>query len=372
MVDYSKWDNLSDSDEDEVKPKFGGLASGGRVPKVDSELTTKLRELKASDPKKLKQLQAELKAMKCKALQQKKTMLGKGGTENMQDNQSLDEIKAQLEDMKLENLMQKERVQGEGGSAEMLSKQSQILEKQLAEIDKKKKAMDANMENLERLAAAGDGESVLRFFESQGMSRDDIQRMMGGNDADTKEVLNSTASKAAEKLEDPQLGEAADRALKLADDMSVALSDENHGPSLPPHPMSLHSTVPPAPLKESIASSETKKEKSASRRIDSIVPTYSQRVITPKSGESKHVKIVVELPGLNGARDAELDIAVRTFKLKAPIHNEKDKGEEDDEEQHPLREFLLNLELVEPVDPERCEAKWSKKTQSLAVKIPVV
>ena len=78
MVDYSKWDNLSDSDEDEVKPKFGGLASGGRVPKVDSELTTKLRELKASDPKKLKQLQAELKAMKCKALKQKKTMLGKG------------------------------------------------------------------------------------------------------------------------------------------------------------------------------------------------------------------------------------------------------------------------------------------------------
>ena len=53
-------------------------------------------------------------------------------------------------------------------------------------------AMDANMENLERLAAAGDGESVLRFFESQGMSRDDIQRMMGGNDADTKEVLNFT------------------------------------------------------------------------------------------------------------------------------------------------------------------------------------
>ena len=81
---------------------------------------------------------------------------------------------------------------------------------------------------------------------------------------------------------------------------------------------------------------------------------------------------MVELPELNGARDAELDIAVRTFKLKAPIRNEKDKGEEDDEEQHPLREYLLNLELVEPVDPERCEAKWSKKTQSLAVKIPVV
>ena len=48
-----------------------------------------------------------------------------------------------------------------------------------------------------QLAAAGDGESVMRFFESQGLTPTDIQRMMGGSEADTAEVLGEAATKNA-------------------------------------------------------------------------------------------------------------------------------------------------------------------------------
>jgi len=54
---------------------------------------------------------------------------------------------------------------------------------------------------------------VLRFFEAQGMSRDDIQRMMGGSERDSSEVLSEAANKALGDRT-PALTQEADAALK--------------------------------------------------------------------------------------------------------------------------------------------------------------
>ena len=42
-------------------------------------------------------------------------------------------------------------------AADVLATQGEVLTQKLAEIDRKKKEMDARVQDLERLAAAGDG-----------------------------------------------------------------------------------------------------------------------------------------------------------------------------------------------------------------------
>ena len=333
-LNYSKWDNLvDDSDDSDDDDKPAVQRQQQRAQAVDPNLMGRLKELKAEDPRKLDQLNKELELMKQQALRQKQASATAGGGRGGGGGGALPS-------------------NGSPGAVDVLANQSEVLQQQLADIDKKKKDMDENMERLERLAAAGDGESVLRFFESQGMSRDDIQRMMGGSDADSQEVLSATATKAAEKHEDPDLNARAERALQLADEMKVTLSDNDDSAT----------AAGPAPAPPRVAVGAALSEP-LPPLVETLVPTYHQKV----AGGS--VVLCVEMPELAKVGDAELDVARRTFKLRGHIHN---AAATSDSSSARKKEYLLSTELAAAVDPDAVAAKWSKKTKTLTVTCPIV
>lgn len=101
-----------------------------------------------------------------------------------------------------------------------------------------------------------------------------------------------------------------------------------------------------------------------------IVPSHTEKVVEATAAVGRHIAVVVGLPELRGGvQDVELDVAPRTFKLRGPIAC--------DDDHHAAgftggKEYLLDFDFAEEVDPARCKAKWSKKTKALTVTVPVV
>ena len=65
----------------------------------------------------------------------------------------------------------------------------------------------------------------MRFFESQGMSPEDLQRMMGGSDADTHQVLDQTAAKNASDGINEKGSDSGERAVESYSKLNEILID---------------------------------------------------------------------------------------------------------------------------------------------------
>jgi hypothetical protein len=156
MVDYSKWNDIDYDSDDDVKPVKPSLAGPG----VSPEFAQKLLQMK-NDP---------------------------GALENL--NKELDEMKMLAERAKAEQFNARTKgVSPSDTMKENLTKKRTVLEQKLAAMEEEKRKMDEQFNRLNQLASMGDPQSILQFFESQGMDRDSIQKMMGGSDAETNEVL---------------------------------------------------------------------------------------------------------------------------------------------------------------------------------------
>ena len=183
------------------------------------------------------------------------------------------------------------------------------------------------------------------------MGRDEIQRMIGGSDADSREVIGATAE-AATADRRPDLSVKADQALGLIDDLDAALADSPLAAAQP----SAAVEAAPAPPPPAFAA------------LTTIFPDFSQRVA------NRAIVMVVAMPLLSGAREATLDLAPRHFKLRGQpaAAAEAAKGGGGGCLGGGVVEYLLSTELSETVDPSRATAKWSKKTKALTVTLPVV
>uniref|UniRef100_A0A7S2FBP4 PIH1D1/2/3 CS-like domain-containing protein n=1 Tax=Florenciella parvula TaxID=236787 RepID=A0A7S2FBP4_9STRA len=342
MVDYSKWDFINDEDE-ELKTPSSPTRSRGPPTKgtggPDPDLIRQLTALKNDDPAKLKELESELEVMKAHALQQK-AMAGNGGPGGAPGGApgggpgggAGNTIKA-------------------GNVQTGISSQADVLKQSMAALDQKKKDMETQMAQLEQLAAAGDGESVMRFFESQGMTPEDLQRMMGGSDADTHQVLDQTAAKNASEGIDEK---GSDSALNFAEQIDAVV----RGDDLPPPPGGQTSESGPGSSEVSVDSDD---EAEADKAPEGVAPPVPKKqIVIPEHmqqlGKEGVVIMVVRLPKLESATDVTLDVAPRMFKLRAEIPGE-------------YAEYALSLELGSTIDPGSSKAKWKKKENSLRIEL---
>ena len=188
------------------------------------------------------------------------------------------------------------------------------------------------------------------------MGRDEIQRMVGGSDADSREVIGATAE-AATADRRPDLSAKADQALGLIDDLDAALADSPLAAAQPSAAVEAAPAPPPPP---------------AFAALTTIFPDFSQRVDVGTGARA--IVMVVAMPLLSGAREATLDLAPRHFKLRGQpaAAAEAAKGGGGGCLGGGVVEYLLSTELSETVDPSRATAKWSKKTKALTVTLPVV
>jgi vacuolar-type H+-ATPase subunit I/STV1 len=325
MVDYSKWNEIDDDSDDEIKAPSSSLSSSSSS--IPPQLSQKLFEMK-DDPKALDNLDKELETLKQLAIKEK----------NETGNASNKTTKA-------------------------LSKQKNVLLNKLDIMEQQKKEMDDQMKELEQLASAGDPQSLLSFFEKQGMDRKDIQKMLGGSDHDSKEVLSNTVETVIQD-KDVKLTNQAEAALELIDNLEDVLTDK---------------TTPSSPSVEydSNHDNSTKaKAKSIKNQINNIIPNYYQKI--KNDNKDTTVIIVIELPLLLNASEAELDVSSRRFKLKAKpgsslLSSEEEDKEalDDDEKKDKNIQYILSTELIQVVDPNKVVASWSKKKKTLTISIPI-
>jgi HSP20 family molecular chaperone IbpA len=123
--------------------------------------------------------------------------------------------------------------------------------------------------------------------------------------------------------------------------------------------------------------SNKSKAKKKTTNNNVIIPNFYQKIEYNHNNNEKQVVIVVELPLLNSASEAKLDVASRMFKLKATAKNNNTTtttttttddhhgGEES------TTQYLLSTELNENVDPDRVTASFSKKKRVLTITIPL-
>jgi HSP20 family molecular chaperone IbpA len=127
-----------------------------------------------------------------------------------------------------------------------------------------------------------------------------------------------------------------------------------------------------------LSSVSLKSNKSKARKTTTnnnvIIPNFYQKIEYNHNNNEKQVVIVVELPLLNSASEAKLDVASRMFKLKATAKNNNTTTMTTDDHhggEESITQYLLSTELNENVDPDRVTASFSKKKRVLTITIPL-
>ena len=294
MVDYSRWDKIVEDDEKQEQ---------------SAKLMSDMLKVQKEKPEEIEKMKLELERMKIEALKAKQNL--HAGNRN-----------------------------GSKAVKKTLNAQADVMRNELERLRLEQEKMDAKEKELERLASAGDGASILKFFESQGLSREDMQRMMGGNSDDTKEVIEK-AQKVDVKL-------AADKekqietTLRVAEEISAVVTGDEKT------------------LKETSQKIDNEKqekyEESSIAQI--IIPEYLQKIRKKKN----ELVITVKLPRLSSAQNCLLDVSDTQFRLRAKIESDTDTPEE----------YLLNFELKQQIDAKSTKAKWIKSDNALKVSLPIV
>ena len=291
MVDYSRWDKIVEDEEKQEQ---------------SAKLMSDMLKIQKEKPEEIEKMKLELERMKSEALKAK---------QNLHTNKK----------------------NGSKAVRKTLNAQADVMRNELERLRLEQEKMDAKQKELERLASAGDGASILKFFESQGLSREDMQRMMGGNSDDTKAVIEK-AQKIDVKL-DADKEKQIETTLRVAEEISAVVTGDEET------------------LKEKTQNiNNDKQEESSITQI--IIPEYVQKIRKKKN----ELVITVKLPRLSSAQNCLLDVSETQFRLRAKIESDTDLREE----------YLLSFELKQRIDAESTKAKWIKSDNALKVSLPIV
>ena len=263
-VDYSRFENLADSDEDEAP--------------VKKDLTTKkLQELHAKDPQALDQMEAEVKATRIRLEEAKKLREaaskpgGERAAASIQDN-----IKHRRREMK--NDMKK------------MQEESQKIEEQMRQLD--------------QLQSCGDEKSLLEFFQRQGLSEDQLRRGLGG---DASGLVNDMTEKHRE--ENAAADQRTQNVCDVADQLSRVLKGDQvtvEAPVEPPKPPSPQKPKPPLVMQPDCAQQ---------RADDALVVTVTLPGCSSRDAKldvsETHLRLYAPAPPQNGR--------AREYRLNAPL-----------------------------------------------------
>ena len=263
-VDYSRFENLADSDEDDAP--------------VKKDLTTsKLQELHRKDPKALDQMEAEVKATRIRLEEAKRLREaaakpgGEKAAASIQDN-----IRSRRKEMK--NDMKK--------------------------MQDEQRAIEEQMRQLDQLQSCGDEKSLLEFFQRQGLSEDQLRRGLGG---DASGLVNDMTEKHR------QDNEAADQRTKnvcdVADQLSRVLKGDQvtvEAPVEPPKPPPPQKPKPPLVMQPDCAQQRCDE----SLVVTVTLPGCSSRDAKLDVSET-HLRLYAPAPSENGR--------AREYRLNAPL-----------------------------------------------------
>ena len=263
-VDYSRFENLADSDEEDAS--------------VKKDLTTKkLQELHRKDPQALDQMEAEVKATRMRLEEAKKLREaaskpgGERAAASIQDN-----IQSRRREMK--NDMKK------------MQKESEAIEEQ--------------MRQLEQLQSCGDEKSLLEFFQRQGLSEDQLRRGLGG---DASGLVNDMTEK--HRKDNAEKDQRTQDVCDVADQLSRVLKGDHvevEAPVEPPKPK-----PPPAPTPPLVMQPDCAQQ----RRDESLVVTVTLPGCSSRDAKldvsETHLRLYAPAPSEHGR--------AREYRLNAPL-----------------------------------------------------
>ena len=264
-VDYSRFENLADSDED--------------APPVKKDLTTKkLQELHRKDPKALDQMEAEVKATRMRLEEAKKLREaaskpgGERAAASIQDN-----IRNRRKEMKND----------------------------MAKMQDEQRAIEEQMRQLDQLQSCGDEKSLLEFFQRQGLSEEQLRRGLGG---DASGLVNDMTEKHRKE------NAAADRRTQdvcdVADQLSRVLKGDQVEVAAPVEPPQ-KPPPPPAPTPPLVMQPDCAQK----RADDSLVVTVTSPGCSSRDTKldvsETHLRLYAPAPPQNGR--------AREYRLNAPL-----------------------------------------------------
>jgi hypothetical protein len=294
MVDYSRWQNWEKETEQQ---------------EVEEQRLRELYELQQTNPEKIEELKTDLQKLK----------------ENVQQEATNAIPQRQAKEVTTK-----------------LRTEAKSMKEKLKKLKEKEQEMEEQQRKLDQLMSAGDPASIMKFFESQGMNINDIQKMIGGSDMDTKDVIRKTATQKAKAFSKEE-EEEIDNTLKVTSQLEQTFLG-NAG------------TVEEDLRAQELAKKQKERQEQRAQQKpekQTIIPEYSQLI--PSKGKNKgHIVVKIKLGLLHSAGDCQLDISVTQFRLFAPTPDGK-------------ANYLLNFSLRCPVNPSATVAKWIKKDSTLKV-----
>ncbi len=263
-VDYSRFENLADSDEDDAP--------------VKKDLTTKkLQDLHREDPRALDQMEAEVKATRIRLEEAKRLReaaskpRGEKAAASIQDN-----IKSRRKEMKAD----------------------------MAKMQDEQRAIEAQMRQLDQLQSCGDEKSLLEFFQRQGLSEDQLRRGLGGDASGLVSDLSEKhrEANAASDARTQDVCEVADQLSRVlkGDQVEVEAPAEAPKPKPPPAP------TPPLVVQPACAQP---------RCAESLVVTVSLPGCSSRDAKldvsETHLRLYAPAPSEHGR--------AREYRLNAPL-----------------------------------------------------
>jgi hypothetical protein len=234
------------------------------------------------------------------------------------------------------------------GQAAATGQQMSGLQGTISQLEKQMKmGADSTKSQLEKLAQQQEAleqlkgpEDFARFMEAQGLSQEDLQRAMSGDETHMKAMFE----KAVGKVEAPEVAEKAkqlEQALEVVDDIHKTLNDLSGPDGV--------EAAPPLPS----AKSSAPKRPAEPARPEPKIPVHRVQHAKDESGRLLSVELKCELPGIEAMDAITLDISDRHLRLRT---------------EEPA--FVVNVGPFPClVDATTARAKFSKKRQELTLTV---
>lgn len=207
------------------------------------------------------------------------------------------------------------------------------------------KNADALQQQQEALENIENPEDFAKFLAQQGLSPDDLQRLMSGDEA----FMKQTFDKAISNVEPPEFKksvEKADAVMNVVDTIHKQLNSDEPDLVAPPMP-----SRPAESKREDAPVRAPPRTKSAP---EPKIPEHRVQYEKDESGRLQSVQLRCELPGVNGMADIELDVSERYLRLRTLTPA-----------------YVVNVgPFPALVEGGAARAKFSKKKQELTLTVP--
>lgn len=198
-------------------------------------------------------------------------------------------------------------------------------------------AMEKQQQLLEQLRGP---EDFARFMDEQGVTQEDLQRALGGDEEHMKKMVD----RSLEKIAPPHAkthADAMDQVLDAVDSLHGTLTDQ-----------------PQKPAQEKSAKVDNEMvahpRKKTEPKIQMVIPEHRVQYQKDESGRLQQVELRCQLPGVESMNAIEVDVSENHLRLRTSSPA-----------------YVVNVGPFPAfVDASAAKAKFSKKRQELTLTVP--